>query len=62
MGAAQIEGDRCGYYLIVLFLGTRQMATEPSLQEDTEGGKPQRGIKALEVVTPLASRKCALHV
>lgn len=35
------------------------MATEPSLQEDTEGGKPQRGIKALEVVTPLASRKCA---
>lgn len=30
MGAAQIEGDRCGY-LIALFLGTKQIATEPSL-------------------------------
>lgn len=62
MGAAQREGDRCSYYLVALFLGTRQMATESSLQEDTEEGKPQRGIKALEVVTPLAARKCALHM
>lgn len=61
-GAAQIEGGRCGYYLIALFLGTGQMATEPRLQEDTEEGKPQRGIKALEVVAPLATRKCALHM
>lgn len=62
MGAVQIEGDRCGYYLNALFLGTRQMATEPRLQEATEEGKPQGGIKALEVVAPLAARKCAPYM